>query len=724
MADQNKKKYIEYEDTRYELVDGEARDRITVLEQKSMTPQMFGAKGDGETDDTEAFQDLAAYCNSHPGSTVYLPKGRYILSDRIAFSSDVEVYGDGENTVLDFTSIRTGTDPILSFSGSFDQLGQTSADADVGDLTLETGIAAQLERGDVITIVNPADYSWSKNKDYLRAGEMCRVKQVSGNTVTLERALLDGYVSGCNIGRVNPISVHLHGFSVEVYDMGAASSFRGVDVAFAAPVRIENLTGSGSNSAQLGIRVCRDVVVEGCTYTYVSKESSGMNYGVAILNSQNVTVRDCTLTALRHGISIGGAGSQYHGIVNRFIHVENCCITAGGTMYAADCHPNCQYVTYSRCTILGGIDLCGADLTITGCEVTSLSATGQCIYAGHLVGGNVTITDNIIISLPFSTANSTAAVYCALLAAENTDDSGHVVVSGNRIRHGNGLKAIYLNAASVKTACNAAVMDNVVDGADACFDAAGAGGIVVSNFVRAVVSGNVTKGRIRIEDGSNGSAAALVSAIVQNNVVENAKTEGVSVSGLFARRATVTATVSGNTVIGCEKSGVCLENLSDAIVTGNRLTDNGDPGSESANERANLYFQTVSGATVGDNIFGYRGKSDPNSKLGNVNGAVTIAAISNNRVLDGDKHRLDFGRRAATIYHDSQASENPIYVMHNSAPPSGTRPYDFAHGTVGSIVFNSAPASGEPVGWICTVAANMSASPKFYGTWVPFGTLA
>lgn len=690
-----------------------------------VTPQMYGAKGDGVTDDTESFQALAAYCNSHPGSIVYLPKGRYILSERIAFSSDIEFYGDGENTVLDFTSIQTGADPMLSFSGSFGQLGQTSADADIGDLTLETSIASQLESGDIITIENPADYSWSKDRDYFRAGEMCKVKSVSGTTATLESALLGSYVSGCNIGRVNPISVHLHGFAVEVYDMGATASFRGVEVSFASPVRIENLTGSGSNSAQLGIKVCNDAVVDGCTYTYISRELAGTNYGIVIVNSQNVTVRDCTLTAMRHGIAIGGVGNLYYGIVNRFIRIENCCITAGGgTMYAADCHPNAQYVTYSGCTILGGIDLCGADVTITGCKVTSLPSTGQCIVADHMVGCNVTITDNDVISLPFTTANASAAVYCLFRAAENTDDSGHVVVSGNRIRHGNSLKAIYLNAAAVKTACNATVMDNVVDGDDAFFDADGAGSIMVSNFVRAVVSGNVTKGRIRIEDGSTAAVAVLVNAIVQNNVVQNAKTEGISIGGLLARRATVTATVTGNTVSGCSKSGVYLENLSDAIVTGNRMTDNGDVTSESANERANMYFTTVSGATVCDNIFGYRGKSDPSNRLYNVNGVVTIAAISNNRVLNGDTHRLDFGRRAATVYHDSQASNNPIYVMHNTSYPTGTAPYDFAYGTVGSIVFNSAPASGEPVGWICTVAADMSTDPKFYGTWVPFGTLA
>ena len=34
MADQNRKKYIKYEDTTYELVDGEARERIAVLEQQ------------------------------------------------------------------------------------------------------------------------------------------------------------------------------------------------------------------------------------------------------------------------------------------------------------------------------------------------------------------------------------------------------------------------------------------------------------------------------------------------------------------------------------------------------------------------------------------------------------------------------------------------------------------------------------------------------------------
>lgn len=33
MADQNRKKYIKYENTTYELVDGEARERIAALEQ-------------------------------------------------------------------------------------------------------------------------------------------------------------------------------------------------------------------------------------------------------------------------------------------------------------------------------------------------------------------------------------------------------------------------------------------------------------------------------------------------------------------------------------------------------------------------------------------------------------------------------------------------------------------------------------------------------------------
>lgn len=57
-------------------------------------PQMFGAVGDGVTDDTAAFQAMAD--NLPDTVTVYIPKGVYLISDTVTFTKDVRIICDGE----------------------------------------------------------------------------------------------------------------------------------------------------------------------------------------------------------------------------------------------------------------------------------------------------------------------------------------------------------------------------------------------------------------------------------------------------------------------------------------------------------------------------------------------------------------------------------------------------------------------------------------------------
>ena len=52
------------------------------------TPELFGAVGDGITDDTQAFQDMAAFAESSPGD-VYIPNKTYYLTDVVFGDSDI-----------------------------------------------------------------------------------------------------------------------------------------------------------------------------------------------------------------------------------------------------------------------------------------------------------------------------------------------------------------------------------------------------------------------------------------------------------------------------------------------------------------------------------------------------------------------------------------------------------------------------------------------------------
>lgn len=99
----------------WEIVDKKARERIPAV-----TPQMFGARGDGVTDDTAAFQKAL-----DSGKPVSVPGGTYLVS-QIRLPVGGELRGAGhENTVLK----GGGEGAIITISGS--------AYAKVADLALD-----------------------------------------------------------------------------------------------------------------------------------------------------------------------------------------------------------------------------------------------------------------------------------------------------------------------------------------------------------------------------------------------------------------------------------------------------------------------------------------------------------------------------------------------------------------------------------------------------------
>ena len=69
-----------------------------------VTPQMFGAIGDGKADDTEAILNAIAMIGNGITS-LYFPAGTYLVSEDLPLTSNMTVYGDGSNSVI----MREGT---------------------------------------------------------------------------------------------------------------------------------------------------------------------------------------------------------------------------------------------------------------------------------------------------------------------------------------------------------------------------------------------------------------------------------------------------------------------------------------------------------------------------------------------------------------------------------------------------------------------------------------
>lgn len=73
---------------------------------KYVTPQMFGAKGDGVTDDTEAFRTALATSNN-----VYVPNGSYLITDTLDISYKKSLYADDGQRA---TILYTGSNSVVS----------------------------------------------------------------------------------------------------------------------------------------------------------------------------------------------------------------------------------------------------------------------------------------------------------------------------------------------------------------------------------------------------------------------------------------------------------------------------------------------------------------------------------------------------------------------------------------------------------------------------------
>lgn len=83
-------------DTEFEVTDAAARSDIDKMP-KCVTPQMFGAVGDGVTDDTTAIQECIDHCYANEIYNIFFPKGTYIVTSPIViyFSNSPFWHGHG-----------------------------------------------------------------------------------------------------------------------------------------------------------------------------------------------------------------------------------------------------------------------------------------------------------------------------------------------------------------------------------------------------------------------------------------------------------------------------------------------------------------------------------------------------------------------------------------------------------------------------------------------------
>lgn len=339
----------------------------------------FGASpsATGATNST-ALQD-AMDAVATTGQTIYIPAGTYAFSSVVSTTGHLNIVGDGNSTVLDFTGV-TSTSDAITVTGSLTQI-QGITTANKNGLTVTFASTPSLTEGDVFVIFDPTNSSFSGWRTYYKAGEWLQAIGISGNAVKVDNPIYQSYTpANVNVYKLASPNVSFRNFKIignNVLGLLKTSLCN-------SPV-FENITAYNENYQCIYWDRCYKPTAINLDLFNIGTSSD--DYGLTIGNSQRGKVIGGNYFARRHGITMGG-GNDTACVPCRDINVSGATISNNidSGVYSADFHGNVQDCYYENCTIYGGGAMAGIDNGYKNCIITAMYG-GMITYAGEIIGG-------------------------------------------------------------------------------------------------------------------------------------------------------------------------------------------------------------------------------------------------------------------------------------------------------------------------------------------------
>ena len=342
----------------------------------------YGAVGDGVTNDAVAMQ-AAITAVATTGQAIYIPTGTYIINSVLSTTGHLNMFGDGEKSVLDFSGITSGSSGI-TVTGTITEI-QAVSSASAGNFTITFASAPSLTTGDVFFLFDDA-VLWNSIRAYYYAGEWLECRGVSGSDAYTTNPLYSSYTAATvNVYKLNSKpKVSFKNLKLN----GGANLFGLLKITFCDKPILENVIVYNENYQGVEIDRCYRPMITNCVM-YNKGTGTLDDYGLIISNSQKGQITGGDYYARRHGITIGG-GSGTGAVTNRNIKISNLTISndINSGVYSADMHGNMQDCVYQGCTIYQGGGWAGADNGYDNCIIYA-ALGGWCIYASEVKGGEL-----------------------------------------------------------------------------------------------------------------------------------------------------------------------------------------------------------------------------------------------------------------------------------------------------------------------------------------------
>lgn len=402
---------------------------------KISTPEMFGAKGDGMSDDRAAIQ---ACLDAKASKYIFKPGAIYRIGSPVEIKySGTEI--EGNNATLKPASTFAPDSAMLLVTGN-----TTAKYTSPVEISLKKGLATLLlpnasdilRVGDIVRFEGGVKYNVD-NAVY-KYGHLAQIQAVSGQTITLTQAPVESFP-------VNRIYTYSSLKNIKVrnlnVDLDSNAVYGGVALSYCVNSMIRGGKYEGSGTGQTAIRIdqCFNSEVSKTTIANFSKlQGSGPTaYGIAI-HGHNIVVRQNQISNCKHALTT----SDRRYMSTQLVFQGNVCrgLPIDHNTAPLDFHANARgkavsNMVYSFSVIGmqvrdGGIDLIGNTVHVDW-KGRSEVLCGIFFYENYF-GDNKIVNNKIV----FKHTNNPKSVEIMKTDRRSNVRSRNVVISGNSSNEG------------------------------------------------------------------------------------------------------------------------------------------------------------------------------------------------------------------------------------------------------------------------------------------------
>jgi len=267
-----------------------------------------GAVADGVTSNNTAFGNAVSALNGQRG-TIYFPAGNYLFTQAINITTDsIIIRGDGMTTRLLFDMNHTNENMINIIGTISTTIFDVPNTVQKNDTTLTAISVSGINTGDYILLTNN-DSSLIFSPWAMRsAGQILKVKNVTGNKLTVDNTIRRHYPAASNatIQQIHPVQ----GVGIECLYMertdSTAQQTNNIDFTYAANCWVMGIESNKTNFSHIAVNYSTHILIRGNYFHHAhAYGEGGQAYGTTLeYTSGDCLIENNIFEHLRHSMLV------------------------------------------------------------------------------------------------------------------------------------------------------------------------------------------------------------------------------------------------------------------------------------------------------------------------------------------------------------------------------------------------------------------------------------